>query len=82
MDAAQLGHVDGAVQSAMFLSTGSVQGVQRDQDKAVLYVSHVYPSHPNTALNNPSMTSVSTAATIHRLKSIDKFDRFDQMYTC
>lgn len=34
--AAQLGHVDAAVQSASFLSTGTVQGVPKDQDKAVL----------------------------------------------
>ncbi|KTF87660.1 hypothetical protein cypCar_00037654 [Cyprinus carpio] len=37
LHAAQLGHVDGAVQSALFLSTGSIQGVPRDQDKAVLH---------------------------------------------
>ncbi len=82
LDAAQLGHVDGAVQSALFLSTGSVQGVPRDQNKAVLYVSLIYSSHPNTTLNNPSMTSVSTTATTHRLKNIDKFDRFDKMSKC
>ncbi|KAL0158879.1 hypothetical protein M9458_046955, partial [Cirrhinus mrigala] len=34
LEAAHLGHVDGAVQSALFLSTGAIQGVQRDQDKA------------------------------------------------
>lgn len=82
LDAAQLGHVDGAVQSALFLSTGSIKGVPRDPDKAVLYVSLSYPAHLSTTLNNPSMTSVSTAATTHRLKNIDKFDRFDKMSKC
>uniref|UniRef100_A0A8C1ICK4 Uncharacterized protein n=1 Tax=Cyprinus carpio TaxID=7962 RepID=A0A8C1ICK4_CYPCA len=41
LHAAQLGHVDGAVQSALFLSTGSIQGVPRDQDKAVLLLKRV-----------------------------------------
>ncbi|XP_026054960.1 protein sel-1 homolog 3 [Carassius auratus] len=40
-DAAQLGHVEGALQSALFLSTGSVQGVPRDPDKAVLLLKQV-----------------------------------------
>ncbi|XP_067227793.1 protein sel-1 homolog 3-like isoform X1 [Chanodichthys erythropterus] len=39
--AAQLGHVDAAVESASFLSTGTVQGVPRDQDKAVLLLKQV-----------------------------------------
>lgn len=41
LDAAQLGHVDGAVQSALFLSTGSIKGVPRDPDKAVLLLKQV-----------------------------------------
>ncbi|XP_050953297.1 protein sel-1 homolog 3 isoform X2 [Labeo rohita] len=36
LEAAHLGHVEGAVHSALFLSTGAVQGVPRDQGKAVL----------------------------------------------
>ncbi|KAG1936110.1 protein sel-1 [Pimephales promelas] len=39
--AAQLGHVDGAVEAASFLSTGTVRGVARDQDKAVLLLKRV-----------------------------------------
>lgn len=44
LEAAHLGHVEGAVHSALFLSTGAVQGVPRDQGKAVLYVSFVHVS--------------------------------------
>ncbi|KAK7131852.1 hypothetical protein R3I93_018421 [Phoxinus phoxinus] len=39
--AAQLGHVDGAVEAASFLSTGTVRGVARDQHKAVLLLKRV-----------------------------------------
>ncbi|XP_056305432.1 protein sel-1 homolog 3-like [Danio aesculapii] len=41
LHAAQLGHVDGAVESASFLSTGTAPGVQRNQDKAVILLKQV-----------------------------------------
>ncbi|KAI7799767.1 putative protein sel-1-like protein 3-like [Triplophysa rosa] len=39
--AAQLGHVEGAVESAAFLSTGTIRGVNRDEEKAVLLLKRV-----------------------------------------
>nr|XP_055045216.1 protein sel-1 homolog 3 isoform X1 [Misgurnus anguillicaudatus] len=39
--AAQLGHVEGAVESASFLSSGMIRGVNRDQEKAVLLLKRV-----------------------------------------
>lgn len=39
--AAQLGHVEGAVESAAFLSSGTIRGVNRDQEKAVLLLKRV-----------------------------------------
>ncbi|XP_051961379.1 protein sel-1 homolog 3 isoform X1 [Xyrauchen texanus] len=39
--AAQMGHIEGAVESALFLSSGTIQGVKRDQQKAVLLLTRV-----------------------------------------
>ncbi|TRY54908.1 hypothetical protein DNTS_021325 [Danionella cerebrum] len=48
--AAHLGHVDGAIESASFLSTGDVSGVPRDPDKAVGLLKQVSETNGNLGL--------------------------------